>query len=505
MASALEMNQGMVQSHGQTQTLSQTQTQSVSQQQIRQQKFLQTPLVSLNVLMNDYIQDYPLLEIADGNSVDFKPESIDENRTDYDEAVGDSYADACERIPDESNEYDQKSDGDIRSGCDDCDSSSRSGGENNVYTTVDPDQILNNIASTQSVYQELRKQLRLENCPPRLIRAALAIIDSLDGRGILSVSLDSIASETQCSMKDVESALKLIQGFDPAGVGARSMQESLLLQLDRNGITDGPAVTLLRDHYALLEQNNMSAVCAAMGISEPELQEIFHTIRHNSTPAPLGNVGSEPTVYIVPEVRVIEGEDGEYVVEPVKDRLPELYIKEEYLQQLEDKTTDKALRDYIRKNLDGLREFRNMLEQRGSTIVQIARQLVSAQYDYVRDGNSALKPLTMDDVAARINCNQSTVSRAIAGKYMDTPRGTLSFSSFFHRGVTTESGEQIVTDNVKKILRELIDNEDRSHPLSDAKLTDMLAEQGINLSRRVIAKYRDQLGIKNSAERRIRK
>ena len=361
--------------------------------------------------------------------------------------------------------------------------------------------LMDSIESETSMQEQLMEQLRYAESDPETLRVAEAVIGGIDESGYLKTHPADIATGAECSLEQAEKAIRLVQTFDPPGIGARSLEECLLLQLERGDNDTAELVELVTHHLEDIAKNRLPELARSMNLSPEQLDDDIKFIK-SLNPYPGHAISNSKPVYIVPEVSVERDGDEFKVIPNDNNYLPRLRISKTYLKMLEDPNLDSETRTYIRTKLANGEQFIKSLEQRGSTIVRIAESIVSAQYDFFMKGIEYLKPMTMKQVARKLGIHETTVSRAAANKYMRTPFGLIEFKYFFTTGFQSESGEEISSRGVKEIIRELVDNENSASPLSDSKLEKLLAERGLNVARRTIAKYREEMGIQPSHLRR---
>ena len=351
-----------------------------------------------------------------------------------------------------------------------------------------------------SIQEQLLTQLRLADADAETNRLAELIIGSIDDQGYLRSHLADLITISGASQERMEKALRLVQGFEPAGIAARDLAECLLLQLERQGKKDCLAWRVVRQHLDDVARNHLPHVAKELGVSLTELGEAIREIRLLS-PHPCSIMAPDNPFFIVPEVTVVKGDHG-YELIYEESSLPRLRIAPHYFKLLENPDTPQATRDYIKEKLLSGKSLIKSLEQRRKTIIQIAQVIVDTQYDFLEKGIDGLKPLTMKQVAQKIGVHETTVSRAIACKYIQTPRGLLEFKFFFTSGYQASDGELISNRGVMEMIKDLVADEDSAKPLSDDHIAKVLKDKGIPVARRTVAKYREELGIPSSHLRR---
>ncbi|MCF7853410.1 MAG: RNA polymerase factor sigma-54 [Candidatus Pacebacteria bacterium] len=352
-----------------------------------------------------------------------------------------------------------------------------------------------------NLMDQLRERVDLDEETRRLCEE---IIGSIDDSGYLRTHLADIA--TACHTMDmghVEKALRIVQEFDPPGIGARDLRECLLLQIERQRHgRKSLAYRVVDKHLDEIGRNKLVAITKAMNISMNTLKEVLSEIR-TLHPYPGALVRPDnPGDFVAPEVFVEKGVDGEWTVRTNKDYVPRLRISPYYLKLLKDKGTSAETKQYIRAKVSNSKMLLRALEQRESTIVRITRSLLKFQKGFFEHGIDHMRPLTMNQVAEEIGVHETTVSRAIANKYVMTPHGLFPFKLFFSTGYESSSGELVSNLAVKEKLREFIANEPGKRPLSDQKLAELLKAEGFQVARRTVAKYREEMGLLPSNMRR---
>ena len=361
--------------------------------------------------------------------------------------------------------------------------------------------IFESVADVETLWDHLSSQLRLSGCSEKEKRIGEAIIEGIDETGYLRTHPADIAMIENCSMEDVESVLKVIQSFDPAGVGARDLKECLILQIPPDDPDAEDLKTMINDHLEDISKNRMSLIGSKMDLPPEAVQILVGKIR-KMNPFPGGSVAQTAPHYVIPEAEIVPDKDGFKVIVPERE-IPRLRISQYYEEMLNNPETQQEAREYLEKKIREARELMDSMEKRKTTIGRIAELISSEQFDFLKEGVEALHPMTMKLIADKLNLSESTVSRAVSNKFVRTPQGVFEFKYFFSGGFTTEDGSSISSKSVKELIRELVDEEDPAKPLSDSKLTDLLAERGIDIRRRTVAKYREELGISASHLRKV--
>ncbi len=328
------------------------------------------------------------------------------------------------------------------------------------------------------------------------------IIGSLDESGFLTAPVEEIAAYFEVPVERVEKVLEIVQGFDPPGVAARDLRECLLLQLKALDKQDTPAWIVVRDHFESLKNRRFQDIAREMGITPAEVQQIAQEIGELD-PRPGLSGGTGAAEYITPDL-VVEKVDDDYVVYLNDGNLPRLRISQAYddiLQKKEGQRLEEAAQ-FIGEKRRYAEWLIKTIEQRRRTMIRVMEAIVREQRDFFEHGAIALKPLTLQQIASAIGMHESTVSRVTKNKYVQTPRGVFPLKYFFSAGLDTDGGEEVAAKAVKEMIQEIIAGEDPAHPLSDKKIVEILAQRGLKIARRTVAKYREQLGILNARMRR---
>ena len=358
--------------------------------------------------------------------------------------------------------------------------------------------------TTEPTLQEvLLAQLReIEGLDEDLFDLCTEVIGSIDEKGYLSTHPKDIAIVKQVDLDEAEKAVMMVQSFEPAGICARDLRECLLLQLDRRGDVTGPLHDLVADHLEALGRNQVPQVARKMGIETDEVYELMRRLRQ-LVPHPGTLISGDTPDYVCPEVYVEWNEElADWAVRPNREYAPKLRISPHYLKMLDDPNVPKEAKSYIREKIANSKLLLHAIDQRQSTIERIAHALVKYQRSFFDEGAESMRPLTMGQVGDEIGVHETTISRAISGKYMQTPHGLIPFRRFFAAGYQGADGEEVSSLSIKTKLQSLVDAEDSRKPLSDQKLATLLKEQGFDVARRTVAKYREELGILSSSLRR---
>lgn len=326
------------------------------------------------------------------------------------------------------------------------------------------------------------------------------IIGNLDDNGYLQVSLESIDNRFEVGMDVVEKVLTLIQSFDPVGVAARDVKESLMIQLRYQGKDDSVSYRIVELCLDDLSRKKYTVIARKLGVKINEVEQA-HAEISALEPKPGRAFSTEQAVKIVPDLILLKGEDG-FVIKLNNEYIPSLRINSYYSSLYKQKGVDTGTRRYIKQRRERAKCLISALEQSQNTIKRIATFIVDYQKEFLEQGEGNIKPLKLTDVAQELEVNESTVSRAISNKYMQTDFGVISLKRFFSVGLVQNDGSTMSAESIQATIRELIDNEDSQKPLSDQKLVDILKERGIKVARRTVTKYRKNMKILSSGLRK---
>jgi RNA polymerase sigma-54 factor len=354
----------------------------------------------------------------------------------------------------------------------------------------------------QTLHEYLLDQFHYFDSPPTIREFGEYLIQNLDANGRFQSSLPELIQVfgRPISQDDADRALKLIQRLDPPGVGARDLKECLLLQITPETPLRDVLHTIISQHLDDIVQNRLPLIERKTGYPLDAIKSAIEQMR-TLNPYPGRGFAQTSSQSITPELSVDKDDDGKWTVKLLDEHVPQLRISRRYLQMLE-QNPDPATREFIKRKLESARWLIDAIEQRYSTLKKVAQTIVDKQTEFLDYGPEHIKPLKMEDVAQVVGVHVTTVSRAVADKYMATPRGIFSLKRFFGGGTTTESGEEVAWDIIRIKLKEIVDHEEKHDPLSDDALVIELAKQGYQLARRTVTKYRKALNIPSSRQRR---
>lgn len=463
------------------QALEQKQIQKLSPQQIMTAKLIELPIQSLEQRVRQEIEENPVLEEDD--SKEKGENSREVSLSDYKED---------DPIP----SYRLRSDN---------------------YSKYDDRPKRETFSVQESFPQNLKEQLDFRDLTPHQRDIANYIIYSLDDDGYLRRDIDKLVDEMafragiETTDEEVESLLKVIQTFEPAGVGARDLRECLLIQL--NTLKDSPVVVdarkIIRDHFSEFTKKDFNRIMAQTGMTPERLKTAMARIL-KLNPTPGGQVSdaySDHTQQVVPDF-VLDVVDGEFVLTMPRFSVPEVKVNHKYADILMEASNSserskKEAATFVKKKLESAKWFVDALRQRHTTLMTTMQAILDYQRDYFLDGDETkIKPMILKDIADKTGYDISTVSRVANSKYIETHFGIFPLKYFFSESIKNQAGEDVSTRELKKILQEIIDGENKQKPLTDDEIVDMMNDKGYNVARRTIAKYRDQLGIPKSRMRR---
>ena len=442
---------------------------------------LQTPLLELRNLVQQEMETNPVLE-------ELSTELSPEERNGAEASAEDNFKEEFEKLATLDEEWRDYM----------AQSSSYSG---RSQEAKDKRQFFfDSIATQETLQQNLIGQLNQAALNASDRKAAELIIGNIDDNGFLQGTLEEMTLNTGIPKEDFERMLGLIQTFYPPGLGARDLRECLLIQLEREGKQNSLEYKIISEHMEDLGKRRFPEIARRMGMSVEKVQECANNIaRLNPRPGQI--FATAPPNYVLPDVTV-EKMDGDYQVILNGEQIPHLRISNTYKDIMAQDGNGSEVKDYIRDKIRSGKFLIRSIHQRQQTISNIAHQIVSRQRDFFGHGTSHLKPMTMKEIADAVGVHETTVSRAVSGKYMATPQGVFEMKYFFTSGYQTASGESMSNTSVKEVILDLVKNEDGNGPLSDQEIVLILSERGIPIARRTVAKYRTELNILPSNMRR---
>jgi RNA polymerase sigma-54 factor len=361
--------------------------------------------------------------------------------------------------------------------------------------------MFDSLVAGTSLQESLLEQMRFSDMNEDQKSIAEMIIGNVDDQGYLKATVDELAFSTNIAPDKILEVLKIIQEFHPPGVAARDLQECLLLQLQRIGQEKTLEYRIIRDHMDALSKRKLPEIARGLGVGVDQVQNALGRIR-NLEPHPGRDFSPNNERYISPEVFVQKVGD-DYVVTTNNEQIPHLRISNTYKDWMSQAGTAAEVRDYIRDKIRAGKFLIKSLQQRQQTILNIGNEIVKRQREFMEKGVAFLRPMTMVQVAEVVGVHETTVSRAVSNKYIETPQGIFELKYFFTSGIQTDSGGGVSNTSVKDMVGDMFKNENPNKPFSDQEIVKMLKEKGIVLARRTVAKYRDELNILPSNLRKV--
>lgn len=358
---------------------------------------------------------------------------------------------------------------------------------------------LNFIEKKTSLKEYLQEQLVEVDIDQYMLNICKYIVESLDNRGYLEISVEELAQELNASSAMIERALKIVQSLEPYGIGARNIKECLLIQSLRLNILDNIMEKIILNHLESVAENKYEAVGRALNISAREAQRYGDLIKKLEPKPSRGFYTGEEVNYIIPDAE-IKNINDEFFIIMNESALPKLMINRTYKDALQN-NKDSEVNTYVKEKINQAIFLIKSIEQRKSTLYKVLECLIDKQKDFFILGRQQIKPLTLKEVSEKVNLHESTVSRAIKDKYILTSYGTIKIKDLFATGLSANN-DDMATVQVKNEIKRIVDQEDRSKPLSDQIISSMLAGKNMKISRRTVAKYREELGIKASSMRK---
>src|SRR5881398_254709 len=443
---------------------------------------LQTPLLELRNLVQQEMETNPVLE-----------ELPDEPGSESESSDEDNFKDEFEKLASLDEEWRDYMTQSSSSGADGFRTSGEAKDKRQFF--------FDSIAVQETLQQNLLAQLNQTALNASDRKAAELIVGNIDDNGFLQSAPEEMALNSGIPEEDFEKMLALIQGFHPPGVGARDLRECLLIQLRREGKENSIEFKIVSEHMEDLGRRRFPEIARRMDINVEEVQKAADNIARLN-PRPGQVFAAAPQNYVLPDV-MVEKVDGEYQVSSNNEQIPHLRISNLYKDIIASGNTQTSdVKDYVRDKIRSGKFLIRSIHQRQQTILNIAWQIVSRQRDFLEHGPSHLKPMTMGNVADAVGVHETTVSRAVSGKYMATPQGIFEMKYFFTPGYQTAGGESLSNTSVKEAILDLVKREDGNQPLSDNEIVEILSERGIPIARRTVAKYRTELNILPSHMRR---
>ena len=447
-------------------------------------KILQAPAMELRTSILEELQANPLLEelpVENSVSVEENAESLNENERDSDEELQFNAEDfsVLERMNEDMREQFAQ--------------------ENSGQSTTTEDEerrehFFNSLTEGVSLQQHLIEQAELSDVSDAERESLLYLIGSLDDSGYLTETISNIALTARLPFGTVQRAHDILKRFDPPGIGTRDLQDCLATQLELQGRSDSLAVRILRDHFKLTVRRRVPDLKRKTGASTEDIQQAIEEIG-TLEPAPGKRFNADSNTVIEPDVSVYKDEYDIWQVVLNNDYIPRLRISGVYKEMLAKGKLSKQEKEFMLERMRSGKFLINSIEQRQQTIERITREILAYQSEFFEKGVSKLRPLTMNTIAQAVGVHETTVSRAIANKYIRTPHGVFAFKYFFTPGFTSESGESVSNKTIKDRIAHIVAEENPAKPHSDQNIVNLLEANDIKIARRTVAKYREELGI----------
>jgi RNA polymerase sigma-54 factor len=366
------------------------------------------------------------------------------------------------------------------------------------------DAMLNMAARPQSLQDYLNDQVAFLDTDEAELELIRYLIANTDDRGYLATPLEEIARTLGESvpLARLDQALAKLQKLEPLGVGARTVEECLLLQVTNETPYREVVRTLIQHHLEDIQHNRMPVIEKKTGYALDVIQHGIEVLKHLN-PKPGAAFTSDNIPYVTPDIIVDLKDDGEYDVKLVDDWTPNIYISRRYLEMYRDKSADPKAREFLKRKFQSAQWLIDAIEQRRSTLTKVTRAIIHHQRAFLDRGPEHIEPLKMQQIADQVGVHVTTVSRAVDDKWVQTPRGIFPLKRFFGGGTQTATGEEVAWETIKQKLLEIIANEDKSNPLSDEDLVNKLSEAGYPVARRTVTKYRKMLNIQSSRQRKV--
>lgn len=352
-----------------------------------------------------------------------------------------------------------------------------------------------------SLEEHLNWQLGLSETRPEIAEIAKQIIGNLNEDGYLLISLEELCQVTGCTMEQAAEALAVVQAMDPVGVGARNLRECLTLQLESLELKDSLAYRIVQDYLPLLESHKFKEIAAKCACSFEDVLQAVDCIKH-LIPKPGQKYNNQKATYVQPEVTIAKVDD-EFVILLNDEGIPQLRLNAGYKELLKSNGVSGETKTFLREKFRSAVDLLRSVNQRKQTIYKVCVCIVNRQRDFLENGPSHLHPMLIKDVANELGVHSSTISRVVTNKYVDTPQGVMELRKFFTMGVENPDGEELSIVQVKLKIRKLIEDENRNKPYSDNQIGQLLRRDNIFITRRTVAKYREQMQIPGSRERKI--
>jgi RNA polymerase sigma-54 factor len=484
------------------------QKQILAPRMIQSMEILQLPIMALQERIQQELQENPVLELKEESPDEQTPAEVEEAET--------AALAASEESRDPGNEelvIDDKSDNELdfdrlealNRDWEDHFNEEHRPSRNGMDEENDKkhDAMQNMASRPQSLQDYLADQLSFLDATPDQLRLIRFLVSHVDDNGYLTVTLeDAVANYDQLvTMAQMEEALQLLQKLDPPGVGARDLRECLLLQLTPETPQRDVVRALILHHLEDIQHNRLPNIQRRTGFDLNVIKDAIDALRHLN-PRPGTRFVADNIPYVVPDIVVERTEEGDYTVRLLDDWMPNIYISRRYVELYRDKAADPKAKEYLKRKIQAAQWLLESIEQRRSTLEKVTRAIIQHQRAFLDKGPEHIEPLKMQQIADQVGVHVTTVSRAVDDKWVQTPRGIFPLKRFFGGGTHTATGEEVAWETIKQKLLEVIDQENKSNPLSDEDLVNKLQEAGYPVARRTVTKYRKMLNIPSSRQRK---
>lgn len=475
------------------------QKQVLAPRMIQSMEILQLPVLALQEKIEQEMNENPMLEVQeqDGSDLDENQREEVDNRAESEQEFvvedGKDNADDFERLLEMDQQYPDTFD----------ERPQRSSGQMEEDSERRMDALANVQSRPETLQDHLEHQLAELSIEPMVREWAERVISALDSNGYLTTSLeDLLPADADDELKEIaQEALHVVQSLEPAGVGARDLRECLMLQLDPSRMFFDELRVLIMNHLEDLRDNRLPQIQKATGFSIERIQAAWSELRRLD-PKPGSIYNDNHVANVIPDLMLEIDEDGKYIVQAEDRDIPQLRISNYYRERLSSPTATREEKEFIKRKLNAAQWLIDAIVQRQNTLSRVAQAIVDYQTDFIDNGPEHITPLKMQQIADQVGVHVTTVSRAVDDKYIQTPRGIFPLKAFFAGGTVNEAGEEVTWDQIRLRLQEVIDNEDKAKPLSDDDLVKKLKDDGLNVARRTITKYRKKMGIPSSRQRR---
>jgi RNA polymerase sigma-54 factor len=357
------------------------------------------------------------------------------------------------------------------------------------------------LTKAPSLEEHLNWQLGLSDAKPEIAEIARQIIGNLNEDGYLLIGIEELCQVANCAPEQAAEALAIVQAMDPIGVGARDLRECLLIQLEGLDLKESLAHNIIQDHLPALESHKFKEIAARTGVSFEAVLQAVDCIKH-LIPKPGQKYGNQKATYVEPEVSIAKV-DGEFIILMNDEGMPQLRLNAGYRDLLKSNGVTGETKTFLREKFRSAIDLLRSVNQRKQTIYKVCVCIVNRQKDFLESGPSRLHPMLIKDVASELGVHSSTISRVVTNKYVDTPQGVIELRKFFTMGVESPDGEEMSIVQIKLKIKKLIEEEIRGKPYSDNQLGQLLRRDNIFITRRTVAKYREQMQVPGSRERKI--